>query len=373
MRLAHLYIHIPFCASRCSYCDFYSTAEGLDLAPGYVAALRRELSAGPAVSARFKTVYIGGGTPTLIGADLLQDIMDELAGRIAPQAEVTVEANPATITPDLAGRLAGSGINRVSLGVQSFDDRLRKNLGRRGSAAEVVSAVERLRKAGLENIGLDLIFGIPEQTAGQLERDIAQALALKPEHVSCYELSTKPGSDFAGRWAAELAAAREQGASWYEQVVSALEGAGYRWYETSNFARPGRECRHNLAYWRGEDYLGAGAGAWSTVGESRWRNVEDVAAYMGSWTKAGGEAAADAGAARLYENLSRRDRQLERLALGLRLESGVRREEVAGLLDAGQEQLMIERGYLASEGGRIFLTRAGRFVANEVCARLLRD
>ncbi|MFA5809730.1 MAG: radical SAM family heme chaperone HemW [Thermoleophilia bacterium] len=365
MQPSHLYIHIPFCAVRCDYCDFYSTAEGIGRAAAYVETLLAELECLNLGPGSLDTVYLGGGTPTLIGAGLLEKIMTALAGSLRLRAEVTIEANPSTVTHELADRLRSIGVNRVSLGVQSFDPRLRKNLGRTGETGAIFKAMESLRESGFENVGIDLIFAIPGQEAVELESDIRQALSLRPEHISWYELSVVDGSAYALEWGQQLGHARENGPEFYRSVSGALETAGYRWYETSNYAIPGKECRHNLSYWRGEDYLGVGAGAWSTVGLERWRNVEDIDIYIrGKGSQTG---------SRLREPLGEKEKTTEKLALGLRMESGLKRDEVVSLIDPGEETLLKARGYLVSEGGRIYLTRAGRFVANEICVRLLRD
>jgi len=372
--LKHLYIHFPFCASRCDYCDFYSTAGSLGSAAAYVEAVLAELEAESAKleaeSAGFEsldTVYLGGGTPTLLGGSLLSDVIEAARAYCGPGAEISVEANPSTVNRELAETLAEAGVNRVSLGAQSFDQVLRRNLGRRGDAASIGTAVAVFREAGLKNIGLDLMFGIPGQDRAALDADLKNALALGPDHISCYELTVKEDSSFQQRWREELEAAAGQGREFYEAVVDTLEGAGFKWYETSNFARPGYECRHNLGYWRGEDFIGLGAGAWSSVGPTRWRNVEDIGIYLepasgGDWR-----------AIREYEELSPEMRVSERLMLGLRCDEGVVRSEVAGAIDDEQEKFLLRNGFLIIEGGRISLTRRGRFVANEVCARLLRD
>jgi len=364
--MRHLYIHIPFCASRCGYCDFFSTAGKMELAPAYMDALMVEL--GECRGAiELDTVYVGGGTPTVLGVELIERLLSEVQSRCRPGAELTVEANPSTMTPGMAAMLAGAGVNRVSLGAQSFNPGLRRNLGRSGPASSIGEAVAMLRQAGIGNIGLDLMFSIPGQTEADLTEDLDQALGLEPEHISCYELTVKPGSDYELRWQRQLEQQAERGAAFYELVAGRLEAAGYRWYETSNFALPGRECRHNLAYWDGRDFLGIGAGAWSSIGSRRWRNAEDIEAYI------------EAAHGHDFEGLRRREelepgqRLAERLLLGLRRDTGVERSLIAEAVDGAQEKLLLVNGYLVNEGGRISLTRRGRFVANEVCARLLRD
>ena len=387
----HLYIHIPFCASRCGYCDFFSQAGLLSQGEAYVDALLAELDDSgiigqvdrlPGELARcgtgstddsaagtsgLATVYLGGGTPTLLGSRLLERLLSALRPLCREGAEITVEANPSTVTAELAAGLAESGVNRVSLGAQSFSRRLRKNLGRAGPVEAIGRAVTALRAAGFKNVGLDLMFSIPEQTLTDLEQDLIEALALEPEHISCYELTVKDGSDYQRRWQRQLEEVAVNGPRFYETAVDTLEDAGYRWYETSNFARPGTECRHNLAYWRRADFLGLGAGAWSSQGLNRWRNVEDTEAYIESAARGDWEEI------REHERLARRQQLTELLMLGLRLKNGIDRQVVAEALDGDQENILLRNGFLLNEGGRILLTRRGRFVANEVCGRLMKD
>ncbi len=362
-KVTHLYVHLPFCQRRCHYCDFYSTAGPLALAPAYTDALLGEFEAAALLFGSLKTVYLGGGTPTLLGEALLVKMLTPLLEKSAAGAEVTVEANPGTVTPRLAASLAAARVNRVSLGVQSFNARLRANLGRAGSAAPVAGAIAALREAGIKNLGLDLIFGIPGQSFSDLEEDLHRALALKPKHLSCYELSVRDGSAFQRRWQKELKQQSAHAPLYYETVVDVLEGAGYQWYETSNFALPGWECRHNLAYWLGADYLGLGAGAWSTVGLKRWRNREDLGAYID-----GGH-----GEQRFRETLSPAQKAAERVILGLRLQEGIPFAGCGGAIDDLQLNLLQRNGFLETDDGKIYLTRAGQFVANEVLARLLQN
>ncbi|MHB8160054.1 MAG: radical SAM family heme chaperone HemW [Thermoleophilia bacterium] len=363
----HLYIHIPFCASRCGYCDFFSQAGLLSRGEAYVDALLAELDDSASATGGLATVYIGGGTPTLLGSRLLERLLSALRPLCREGAEITAEANPSTVTAELAAGLAESGVNRVSLGAQSFNRRLRKNLGRAGPVEAIGRALTALRAAGFENVGLDLMFSIPEQKLADLEQDLIEALALEPEHMSCYELTVKDGSDFQRRWQRQLAEVAVNGHRFYETVVDTLEGAGYRWYETSNFARPGKECRHNLAYWQRADFLGLGAGAWSSQGLNRWRNLEDAEAYIES------AACGDWKGIREQECLTRHQQLTELLMLGLRLKTGIDRQVVAEALDGEQENNLLRNGFLLNEGGRILLTRRGRFMANEACARLIKD
>ena len=280
----HLYVHLPFCAYRCGYCDFVTVVGRGDGHAAYVDAVLGELELERRLlAAELDTVFLGGGTPTFLEPDALRRLLRALP----PARELTVEANPETISPELAARLRADGVTRVSLGAQSFQPRLLAVLERRATADVVRRAFYHLRDAEFDNISLDLIYGIPGQSAADLERDLEAALDLGPEHVSAYELEAKPGTRFTHAHGAELARQAEAMEGYFERVVDVLTTAGYRWYETANFClaperAQGRDLRsqHNLAYWRGRDYLGLGIGAVSTVGERRWRNAPSLRAYV---------------------------------------------------------------------------------------------
>lgn len=358
--VSHLYIHIPFCESRCHYCDFFSTDQAGGAVASYLTALLAELESWELPAGSLDTIYIGGGTPTFAGADRLSALLDALRPLAAASAEVTMEANPLSFSRPLAEVVAAAGVNRLSLGAQSFDPGLRRRLGRRGDAGDVEQAVAAARAVGIGRLGIDLLFALPGQTGELLSHDLEQALALGPEHISCYELTVKPGSPFYRRWRVELMAAQEGARRQYELVSAILEGAGYGWYETSNYARHGNECRHNLAYWSGEDYIGIGAGAWGTVGSRRWRNCEDIDAYI-----------RDFRTGRREESLSREQKLVEAVMLGLRTDRGVALDRVAEVIDQRQLELLGQNGFIVNDGAKILLARAGRFVANEVCARII--
>src|SRR5437764_6545664 len=267
----HLYVHLPFCAHRCGYCDFVTAVGRRGEHEPYVDALLSELELERALLApELETIFLGGGTPTFTEPHAL----DRLLAALPRAGEVTVEANPETVTPELASLLRRRGVNRVSLGAQSFQPQLLRVLERAAGPDEVKRAVALLRGTGFDNVSLDLIYGIPGQTAEALERDLDEALALAPEHLSAYELEAKPGTRFTHAHGTELDRQAESMESYFELVVAALTSAGYRWYETANFCR--REeardlrARHNLGYWLGHDYLGLGVGAVSTVVDTRW-------------------------------------------------------------------------------------------------------
>jgi oxygen-independent coproporphyrinogen-3 oxidase len=359
----HLYVHLPFCAHRCGYCDFVTLVGKREGHGAYVDAILAELALERDVLAgRVETVFLGGGTPTFTEPAQLARLLDELPRAV----EVTVEANPETVTPQLARLLREGGVTRVSLGAQSFDPRLLGVLERRAGADAVRRAFYHLRDACFDNISLDLIYGIPGQSPSDLERDLAEALGLAPEHLSCYELEAKPGTRFVHAWGAELARQAEAMEGYFEQVVETLVAAGYRWYETANFCREGRQSRHNMAYWLARDYLGLGIGAVSTVGEQRWRNAPKLAPYLAAL-------ASGRRPPRELEQLDGQTRLVERLMLGLRLDRPVPLAEVAGALEPGAIDRLQRLGLVQRTNGGLGLTRRGRFLGGGVTAELIAE
>ncbi len=359
----HLYVHVPFCAHHCGYCDFVTLVGRRGGHSAYVDALLTELELErEALADRLETVYLGGGTPTFTDPDELERLLVALpAGD-----EVTVEANPETVTAELASRLRRVGVTRVSLGAQSFQPPLLAVLERRAGPEAVRRAFYHLRDASFDNISLDLLYGIPGQSSSDLARDLAEAIALEPEHLSCYELEAKPGTRFTHAHGQELARQAEAMEGYFELVVEALVGAGYRWYETANFSRPGREARHNLAYWLGRDYLGLGIGAVSTVGSLRWRNRPGVAAYQR-------ELSEGRRPPREEERLEAGVKRRERLMLGLRLDEPVPLADVNGAVDGEALARMERLGLAERRGAALVLTRRGRFLGGGVTAELLAE
>ena len=365
----HLYVHLPFCAHRCGYCDFVTLVGGdRDLHARYVDALLAELELERGLLAdELETVFLGGGTPTFTApAELAR-----LLAALPPAAEVTVEANPETVTPELGRLLARNGVNRVSIGAQSFHMSLLDVLERRAGPEDVRRAFHHLRDAGLDNLSLDLLYGIPGQSPSDLERDLEEALALGPEHLSCYELEAKPGTRFAHTHGDELARQSEAMEGYFERVVAVLTGAGYRWYETANFCRcpelaGGRDlrARHNLGYWLGRDYLGLGIGAVSTVAGRRWRNAPKLAAYLGA--SARGERPP-----REVEPLDEAVLERERLLLGLRLDEPVPLAGVESALDPVAFARLERLGLAEQVEAGLTLTERGRFLGGGVTAELL--
>jgi oxygen-independent coproporphyrinogen-3 oxidase len=357
----HLYVHLPFCAHRCGYCDFVTVVGREAWHARYVDALLAELELeGDVLAEGLETVYLGGGTPTFTDPAELRRLLSALP--TAP--EVTVEANPETVTPALAQFLRAEGVTRVSLGAQSFRPHLLEVLERRARPDAVRTAFYHLRDASFDNISLDLIYGIPGQTASDLKRDLADALALGPEHLSCYELEAKPGTRFTHAHGAELSRQAEAMEGYFELVVETLTTAGYRWYETANFCRVGRQARHNLAYWLGRDYLGLGIGAVSTVGGVRRRNLPKLGAYVAAL-------AARRPPPREEEPIDRAVRRRERLMLGLRLDEPVPLADVEGAFDSGALARLERLGLAERRHGGLALTSRGRFLGGGVTAELL--
>ena len=371
-----LYLHVPFCVGKCHYCGFYSTIYSREQANDYVAALRveaaryqREFS-----GRTFDSVYIGGGTPTALSSDQLEDLLTAFQEHflISQDAEYTVEANPNTASSRHLTLLRERGINRLSLGVQSFNDDVLKTLGRLHNASEAAEAFLIGRSAGFDNIGIDLIYGIPGQTDEQWNETLEKVVCLRPEHVSAYSLSLDEGSRFrreieAGRFALP---GDEQTAAMYERAVNVLGRAGYRRYEISNFSLPGFICRHNMNYWERGEYLGLGPGAWSFISGRRYHTIADVNEYC----------------MRLNEGLSvvedeevpdLRQAANETVMLGLRTARGADRERYERLFGADTAQQLdknaapLKQGGLLEESeGRIRLTEKGFLLADEALARL---
>ena len=368
----HLYVHLPFCAHRCGYCDFVTVVGRGEQHGAYVDALLAELELeGDVLVDRLETIFLGGGTPTFTAPAELARLLDGL-----PSAEeLTVEANPETVTPELARLLSSSGVNRVSLGAQSFQPHLLEVLERRAAPEDVRRAVAFLRDAGFDNVSLDLVYGIPGQSPADLDHDLAEALALEPEHLSCYELEAKPGTRFTHAHGDELERQADAMEGYFEQVVDTLTGAGYRWYETANFCLSGSRARgrdlrarHNLGYWHGSDYLGIGMGAVSTVAGERRQNGPGLTRYVEALTS-GAKPPSE------VEIIDSETHDREKLMLGLRLDEPLVVAEVGDALDRSALSRLAERGLVdVSTNGRgeeISLTRQGRFLGGGVTAELL--
>jgi putative oxygen-independent coproporphyrinogen III oxidase len=350
----HLYVHLPFCAHRCGYCDFVTSTGRHDLHGAYVDALLRELHKEHDGSP-VETIFLGGGTPTYTALPELLRLLRALP----PARELTVEANPETVTPELARELRAAGVNRISLGAQSFQPDLLRVLERRATPVDVERAFGHLRDAGFDNLSLDLIYGIPGQTPAQLAADLAEAIALGPEHISAYELEAKPGTRFTIAHGAELERQAERMEDYFERVVAQLTGAGYRWYETANFCCDGKRAEHNLGYWLGHDYLGLGMGAVSTLGDERRRNTPKLGRYLQGHYD------------REIESLDEETRARERVMLGLRLDEPLPLSGLRSALDAEGLARAEQLGLAVDGGETLALTPRGRFLGGAVTAEIV--
>jgi oxygen-independent coproporphyrinogen-3 oxidase len=366
----HLYLHIPYCAAKCPYCDFNSIAGRDAEHAAYAAALLaevRRLPAGP-----YDTVFIGGGTPSLLApallATLLAGLRDHL--RLAEGYEWTCEANPGSADAERFAVMAEHGVNRLSLGIQSTHDRHLRFLGRVHDAREAERAIALARSA-VPRVSADLIMGLPDQTEAELADDLALYRRHGLDHASVYHLTYEPGTEFHARRARgelrDIDAQRSR--RLFDQAWDALEGLGLAAYETSNFAKPGQESRHNLAYWRQRDYHAAGAGAVSTVAGVRVTREKHPERYIAA-IGAGGDAAWK------REAIGAPERLAETWMLGLRLLEGVDTARLAGLGDdharwRPRADALIAEGLLAERDGRLVLTRAGRPVQDEVTVYLM--
>jgi oxygen-independent coproporphyrinogen-3 oxidase len=373
--IRHLYVHLPFCAQRCGYCDFVTVVGRRGQHAAYVDGVLAELELERELLApELETVFLGGGTPTFTEPRELERLLAALPAA----AELTVEANPETVTPALAELLRRNSVNRVSLGAQSFQPELLGVLDRVAGPDDVRRAFYHLRDAGFDNISLDLIYGIPGQRASDLAADIGEALALRPEHLSCYELEAKPGTRFTHAHGEELRRQAEAMEGYFESVVETLVDAGYRWYETANFCRVVDDrdlrSRHNLAYWRGRDYLGLGIGAVSTVRGQRWRTTPRLGPYLAALREGRRPL-------RELEALPDSVQREERVMLGLRLDEPLPFGAVAASLDtetlARLERLGLAQRVSPGDGesptapGALTLTPRGRLLGDAVTADLL--
>ncbi len=366
LRPLGLYIHIPFCRSKCAYCDFYSLARGEDRMDAYVSALANALRAfAPRAADRgVDTVYFGGGTPTLLGAPrlivLLRAVRESFS--VAADAEISFEANPESARDTNALRaLHEAGFNRISLGMQSANDDELRAVGRIHTSRDTQAAVDAARRAGFDNLSLDLIYGLPCQTRESWRGNLAAAVALAPEHLSCYALKVEPGTPLYALRGDPVLPDDDAQADMYLDAVEFLAARGYAQYEISNFARPEYESRHNLKYWTLGEYLGFGPGAHSDFGGRRFAAARDLDAFLA------GRAAYSEDAA-----IPARERASERVMLGLRTVRGVAAEEVCLPFD-GAEAVLQEcaaHGLAKRQAGRWRLTPRGFLVSNAIILRV---
>ena len=377
--IPHLYIHVPFCDGKCHYCGFYSVLAAPSLTalyPGLPACELDYFLAGQPKTAHapLRTVYMGGGTPAMLGTEGLKRLVDALAARLELDMieEWTVELNPASVTPVLLKTLRALGVNRLSVGVQCFDDAALARVGRRHSAETALRAIRMAQDTGFGNVGIDLIAGLPGVTPDVWQATLERATTLRLTHLSVYALSLEPGTPLAAQAAQGLALPNDDAQlAALAQAESELAQAGFTRYEISNYALPGFECQHNLGIWRGNDYLGLGPAAASRVGHSRWTNSEDLAEYIEAITQGLPPPCEK-------ETLDETDDALERAVFSLRLAEGIDPFEDARRFpalrnreDAWEERLeRLARHGITERGGRRWrLTARGR----EICDSVIRE
>jgi oxygen-independent coproporphyrinogen-3 oxidase len=369
-----LYIHIPFCSAICNYCNFNRGLFDAGLKDQYVAAVLSEI-ASQADGSPADTIYFGGGTPSLLDPPEVEAIVDACrnAFSVGGNAEITLEANPETVTLERLAGFRAAGVNRLSFGVQSFRDEELQRLTRLHSAARAAEAFAMARRAGFDNISLDLMMWLPQQTIPQWLESVDALIALAPEHASLYILELYPNAPLReamarGRWSL---APDDDAADMYLAAMDRLDTAGYQQYEISNVARPGGESRHNLKYWSDGEWLGFGCGAHSTRRAVRWKNLSSTTEYIAA-VASGGQLVAE------RRVLSAREALEEALFTGLRLTRGIDvdavnaryRVDVSDIYRHQLEQFR-EAGVLIYDGRLLRLSRAGMLLANEIMAKFL--
>ena len=362
--MRHLYIHVPFCARRCSYCDFSIAVRSSTPVEEYTTALRTELASGAVQGSTLDTVYLGGGTPSRLGglgvAGVLATVRDHAS--IAPGAEITIEANPDDVNDVAVAQWAAAGVNRVSLGSQSFDDSVLEWMHRTHDAKQIGRAVKALRRCGISNLSLDLIFALPDTLKRSWERDLTLALDLEPAHVSLYGLTVETHTPIA-RWRDRGAIVEGTEAQYEEEFLLANEtmsDAGFEHYEVSNFSRPGKSSRHNSAYWTGVPYAGIGPSAHSFDGSSRHWNVSAYSEWVRCLTDGKSAVAGE-------EVLTEDNRDAEEVYLGLRTRNGLRVDEAE--LDAVGS--WVDVGWAELDARRLRLTPTGWLRLDSLAATLV--
>src|SRR5258705_638912 len=359
--IRHLYVHFPFCARICPYCAFYKTRGNATEVARFCEAI---VSEARLVAKKFpltvETIFFGGGTPTALSTVQLKNLLERFREifELSALREWCIEANPGRVSVRKAVALRESGISRISLGVQSWDNQLLKLLGREHNAAQAEEAVHIFRSAGFSNISVDLMFALPGQTERQWRDSLQKTIALQPEHISSYCLTYEEDTEFLARFQrGEFAVNDETEAHFLELAMTTLETAGYEQYEISNYARRGFRSEHNRAYWRGADYIGIGPSAFSTRGLERRHNVANHNEYARRLF-------ANESPVASIEKLTPVMKRTEHIALGLRTREGI----VADAIDQSQAEELISDGLLARNESRVFLTRVGRLLAASVAA-----
>ncbi len=369
-KISGLYLHIPFCLSKCLYCDFYSSTS-ISAVPDFLNGISKEMEMYRHQFNPFDTIYIGGGTPSLLSSKQLENILTK--GRknfdLISDAEITIEANPADLNQSFLESIREIGINRINIGVQSFDEKVLNFLGRRHSVKQALSAIEASRKAGFHNIGLDLIYGVPEQNIDLWLDTLRQTIVFSPEHLSCYQLTLEAKTPLGIKCqAGEFSVPGEElQYEFFMKTSEFLRDAGYIHYEVSNFAR-GQEyaSRHNQKYWDHSPFLGLGPSAHSFYGNQRWRNHRSLDQYFDAIN--GGNLPIEG-----KEILTMEQLQLEALYLGLRTKRGVCLEEFKNQYDYDlfieKKKLLVkleEEGFISIEDGYLYPTQRGFAIADSL-------
>lgn len=359
-----IYIHIPFCVKKCRYCDFISFDNRCEYTGAYIDALISEMREYKGVCA--DTVFIGGGTPTCIGAQQFERVLTAVSDcfEISENVEFTIEANPKTLNPEKLALMKKSGVNRISIGVQSFNDAELLKIGRIHNAETALGTIERIKKAGFDNFNIDLMSALPGQTPESFKKTLKTAVESNPAHISCYSLILEENTPLwreyeeSGLDIPDEDTEREM----YEYACRYLEKNGYRRYEISNFAKPGMESRHNIKYWKCEEYIGLGLAAHSYFGGARFSNTSDLAAYLAGNRKIGET-----------EMLTRRDMIEEFMMMGLRMRDGVSRLEFKRRFGVDMDSVyhaeldkFLKNGYLKEKGENIYLSDEGVSVSNSI-------
>lgn len=366
-----LYIHIPFCVRKCAYCDFLSAPGSEEAKASYTKALLREIEAVKTEKREVSSIFVGGGTPSALSPSLMGDIFEKIheSFSVAQDAEITIEANPGTLSKEKLFLYKNAGINRLSLGLQSPEEAELKSLGRIHTYEEFLESFSLAREAGFQNINVDLMCALPDQTYEGWIRNLRTVAALHPEHISAYSLIIEEGTPFAKR---KLNLPDEDTEyRMYEDTAGILAEYGYEQYEISNYAKKGLACRHNIGYWTRKEYLGLGLGAASLWGNQRFSNTSDFSAYLK-------ESGSPETIRENREILSLEDEMSEFMFLGLRMTEGVSKAEFLESFGTPIESVygkVLDKyknmGLLEEKEGRIFLTRAGIHVSNGVMAELL--
>ncbi|AEV69324.1 radical SAM family heme chaperone HemW [Acetivibrio clariflavus] len=367
-----IYIHIPFCKTKCYYCDFNSFACRDEFVPAYFSALKKEIALYSEKLKGFniKSVFIGGGTPSSVDAQYIYEVMHLIYKEfcIDKEAEISIEANPGTLTVEKLKTYKDIGINRISIGLQAWQDTILKRLGRIHTSEEFEQNFKAARKIGFDNINVDLIFGIPGQTVEDWRYTLEMVTALEPEHLSCYSLKIEEGTVFGNMLErGELVPLEDDiDREMYSFCKDYLLKKGYRHYEISNFAKPGFTCRHNLIYWQAEEYIGFGTGAHSFFESARFNNKYDLEGYINDIKE--GKAVSEN-----FEFINEKERMAEFMILGLRLIDGVRMEDFRRRFNeeihkvyGHQIDRMVEKNLLTVKDGRIALSSLGLDFANQV-------